>query len=56
MDDLTLEECLTELKANRMVHLSRRGPLQDDVLDMCISLVSSRISYYNSEEYRRANQ
>lgn len=55
-DELTLEECLTILKANRAISENRRFALQDDVLDMCISYIQHEIAYRNSDAYKRANQ
>ena len=56
MNDLTLKECLDILEANRKLSKERRFALDDDVLDMCISLVNSRISWENSDTYKRGMQ
>lgn len=56
MNDLTLKECLDILEANRKLSKERRFPLDDDVLDKCISLVRNRISWENSDTYRRGMQ
>lgn len=56
MNDLTLKECLDILEANRKLSKERRFVLDNDVLDMCISLVNSRISWENSDTYKRGMQ
>ena len=56
MNDLTLKECLDILEANRKLSKERRFVLDDDVLDKCISLVRSRISWENSDTYKRGMQ
>ncbi len=56
MDKITLDECLEILKAQRNIKKERRFPLDDDVLDKCISLIQNQISWENSDAYRRGNQ
>lgn len=56
MKDLELNECLEILKANRRISKERRFVLDDDVLDMCISMVQKEINWRNSDTYRRGMQ
>ena len=53
MKDLELNECLEILKANRRISKERRFVLDDDVLDMCISMVQKEINWRNSDTYKR---
>jgi len=54
--DLELNECLEILKANRRISKERRFVLDDDVLDMCISMVQKEINWRNSDTYKRGMQ
>ena len=56
MDKITLEECLQILEAQINIKKERRFPLDDDVLDTCISLIQNQINWENSDAYRRGNQ
>ena len=56
MDKITLDECLQILKAQRNIKKERRFPLDDDVLDTCISLIQNEMRWKNSDTYKRSNQ